>query len=251
MNNLEDFIKGADVPNGKITNIYFINKNYRIYETDNLGNTMFITNDEINLNLTKNFKPLSIEFDSLLTSTNDRKKFALKKAMALADYFNGDIESGTKIMSDLIISIKRYKKLKSKLTYLLSAITFVIINMTIALLINTIWKENIDNNVIKLFTIMTFGSLGGSISIFNKISNFELDIDASFSLQVVEAVSRIFLSMISSLIIYIFISSDLILGIFNNFENPYILYTFSIISGFSENFIPSLIMKVKKESIEQ
>lgn len=54
--------------------------------------------------------------------------------------------------------------------------------------------------------------------------------------------------MISSLIVYSIIKSDLILGIFNEGKNDYIFFAFGALSGFSESFVPNILKKIEKEN---
>ena len=100
---------------------------------------------------------------------------------------------------------------------------------------------------ILLFTIATFGSLGGFLSVSINVNKLDLDIDGGANIQILTGFSRIFISMISSLIIFVIIKSDLALGIINDVKNNNIFYALAVISGFSETFVPNIIKNIESE----
>jgi hypothetical protein len=249
---IEDLKKGTIVNNGKITKIYYSSGvDIILYETDKSGNVTYrINGSKINASNLNCLKPLIIKVDSLLTTKKDKRKYAQTKANAIADCLQGYQESGIETIEKLLINIKKYKLLKARLTYMLSTIAFVILNLILTALINTIWKEQLPKHLVLLFTVATFGSMGGLISVLTKIPKLDLDIEGSSFLQAADGFSRIFLSMISSIIIYTLIKSNIILGAFNEISNLNIIYAFSIISGFSEKFIPDIIKSIETKKTE-
>lgn len=250
MEEITDFKKGYNSLFGKVTNIYYRSNNFVIYETDKSGNIVHSTSD-IDIKCTIELHPLLIQIDSLLTSRKERRKYASTVAVAYADCFRGIPESGKNLLQNLIPAIQKYKKLKSRLGYMLSALSFVVLNIILCTLINTVWLESLNKYLIILFTIGTFGSLGGLISILIKIPKLELDIEGTTFLQVLDGFSRIFLSMISSIIIFVLIKSNIFLGIINDINDNNVYYAFAIVSGFSETFIPDIIKSIEKDKLDK
>ncbi len=236
---------------GKITRIYSTSSKVVLFETNKQGNISYEADADVDLSCLNSIRALDIEIQSILTTTSERRKFAPHRAIAHRDCFNGNTESGVKVLENLLITVKNYRKLKSRLCYMLSAILFVVINITLCALANTVWLESLNKYIVLLYTISTFGSLGGLISILSKIPKLELDINGSNFLQVVDGFSRIFLSMVSSVIIFVLIKSDIVLGALNDIPNNDIFYAFAIISGFSEKFIPDIIKSIEKKKLEE
>ena len=249
--NFEDYKIGREVPNGKISNIFFMSEDFILFEINKNGAVNYeVKSDKIDLSTLNCLNPCMIKINSLTTNKKERRKYAGNKANAMSDCFQGQSDSGLEILENLLISIKKYKTLKSRLTYMISSIIFVLINLTITALINTVYKEQLSTYLVFLFTIATFGSMGGLISVLTKIPSLDLDLEGGYFLQAIDGFSRIFLSMISSVIIYTLIKSNIILGAFNEISNDNILYAFSIISGFSEKFIPDMIKSIEKKKVE-
>lgn len=250
VNEIDKFKKGQIVSLGKITKIYTRSSKFVIYETNDSGNVAYYLNDDTKTEHISELKPLIIEIDSLTQTIREKKKYAQRKSAALVECFYDRPEAAKKVLKSLIVGIKEDRTLKSRLIYVVSALIFVILNLFIALIINTSLKSKLHEQFILFFTIATFGSLGGLISILIKNVKLNLDIQGNKTIQIIDSCSRIFLSMISSIIIYVFIKSNIILGIVNDLNNIYVIYSFAIIAGFSETFIPELINKTEESNLK-
>ncbi|HSC38559.1 MAG TPA: hypothetical protein VLD19_11820, partial [Chitinophagaceae bacterium] len=70
-------------------------------------------------------------------------------------------------------------------------------------------------------------------------------------LQLLSSLSRIFISMLSGIIVYALIQSDFLLGFLKKEGNNqiiYIYYVLAVVSGFSETFIPDVLGGVEKKA---
>ena len=248
---IDNYILGAKVSHGEITKIYTSSPEFAIYETNNSGNVAYyLADDSKTLNIS-DLKPLIIEIDSLTETIEEKKKYAQRKSAALVECFFDRPESGKKVLESLISRIKKDRRFKSKLTYLTTAISFVIVNILIAILINMVIKDELHPMFVYFFTLATFGSFGGLISIMFKNVKVDMDIKGSRKIQILDSCSRIFIAMISSLVIFVFIKANIILGILNDLNNPYVIYAFAVIAGFSEKFIPDVINRSAENEFEQ
>ncbi len=246
--NFRDYVEGGTCRLGKITRIYKFTDNYILYETDRQGDICYEVADGIDTKCIKPIRSLVIKIQSILTTRKERRRFSTKISMAYTDCFDDEADRGKKLLENLYETIKNYRKLKSKICYMVCSLLLVIFNILICTLVNTIWYHSINHHLSLLITIATFGSLGGFISIVSKIPDMQLDIEGSNFLQVMDSFSRVFLSMISSLIIFVFIKTDLILGTLNDLDNNNVFYAFAVVSGFSEKFIPNIIKGIDKKN---
>lgn len=248
ISNFRDYVEGGTCRLGKITRIYKFNDDYILYETNKQGDICYETADDLDAKCIKSIRSHVIKVQSILTTRKERRRFSTKISMAYADCFDGEADRGKKMLENLYETIKSYRKLKSKISYMASSLSFTVFNILICTLVNTIWYHSMNHHLSLLITIATFGSLGGLISIISKIPNMKLDIKGSNFLQIMDSFSRVFLSMISSVIIFAFIKSDLVLGALNNLDNNNVFYAFAVVSGFSEKFIPNIIKGIEKKN---
>ncbi len=92
------------------------------------------------------------------------------------------------------------------------------------------------------------GAIGAIVSILQRSWNLELDPNIPTRSLAFQAGTRILLGLIFGSIIIVAAKSDLALGFINT--NIYSMLVFSIISGFSERFVPDLMEKIAKKEIE-
>jgi hypothetical protein len=91
--------------------------------------------------------------------------------------------------------------------------------------------------------MMTFGGVGGLLSVAINIDKHEDKISRIKWQRVFAGVFRMLIAMLSGIIMYILLKANIVGGI-KNFENsPYLYYALAIIAGFSQNLIPNLANK--------
>ena len=96
--------------------------------------------------------------------------------------------------------------------------------------------------------IMTFGAIGGILSVSLNVWKLEIDLDASRNFNFAAGISRIFIAIAAGIVTYYAIKAKLILGTLQ--DNDYGTYVAIIVAGFSESFIPNIIRKISKEETE-
>ncbi|MEE6185089.1 hypothetical protein [Bacillus pretiosus] len=104
-------------------------------------------------------------------------------------------------------------------------------------------------NFNKVFIVGCVGGLiGAFLSTLTRIDKLSFDILAPFRNVILQGYSRLLVGSICGLFVIIASQSNLILGTYSN--NVYSLALFSIISGFSERFVPDLISSISSKEIE-
>ncbi len=248
MKKLIDYQEGDELFGRIITKVYGATNKYIVYETENMGNVAYHTVNTINaIELLKPIRPILTDIFELVTTKKVRLKFAFRVATAYMCCFNENPKTALKILEKTNESVINSKKFRSKLFYLSSCLVLVILNLVIAYLINDVFVSYLSSTCILLFTIATFGSIGGFLSVSININKLDLDIYSGAIIQIVLGLTRIFIAMLSSLIIFAIIKSNLVLGIINDVNNNYIFYTLAVVSGFSETFVPNIIKYIEKE----
>lgn len=238
--------KGQTFMGHKIIDIYYANENFILYKSpDGIRYDNKESNTETLLSPIKN--QIAKVRNAQVKSYGD-KKIEDRIASAIVECYSGNVESALNILDKTYDEIISHRKVAARLYYIGSSIVFVIINALISICLNLFISE--DNQVlcVYLFTIATFGSLGGFLSMSLNFKSLDFDIDGGAKVQVLTAFSRIFISMVSSLIIYAIIKSDIALGFINDTDNKYIFYTLAAVSGFSEKFVPNIIKSIEKEN---
>ena len=227
----------------KITQIYYRNNDYIIYSTDNHSNVAYTTSDITKYNNSDILKQLI--YTTNLIDDKDRKKYSNRIASAYKECFDGNSKNAITILKSIDKIAERRKTIKNRLVYLLSASLFVILNIVISVIMFLI---NTDNETYKtifnLFLIATFGSIGGIMSISLRIKTLNLEVDGKHFIHITNAIFRIFISMLSSIVIYEVIKANILLGILNQ-GNENHFYVFAVLSGFSETFIPNLLKSIE------
>lgn len=93
------------------------------------------------------------------------------------------------------------------------------------------------------FVLLTFcgGGIGALLSIISRIGKVDVDSAAGKNLHYLEGALRIVSGGISGTLIALFINIGLVLPAFTNNKQQIAMFTFSIVAGASERWIPSII----------
>jgi hypothetical protein len=186
-----------------------------------------------------------IEAKGLLYRSANFGVMKSRVAHALSVVLTSDDIDGNKEFEVLVDAIKKEYQTASKnrIYYLLPAVLLSFLISTIALFIlfspyygKTLW----------VIICVLFGScLGGSLSIFSGMKKYKFEEYLQPSSYFMFGFERIFLSFIAGGVAYVLFQSDMI-----NFnktlldQNKWNIVLVSIVAGFAETFIPSLIQNV-------
>lgn len=243
---LNEYKIGDEMFYGKISEIFSSGPNYIFYECNSDGYIAYqILGDSGDWS--SHLDNSLAEIFALIPNPKKRRRFLGRIAAAHHNAFHGNPEAGIKLLEKVRDTIINDHKVRSRLTYLLGSLSLVILNLIVAVLINSIWKANITGQGLLVWNIITFGSLGGFLSISFTFKKLQIDFEENLYIPVLTGISRIFIAMISSIIVFAIIKADLLLGFVNDANNLYIFYAFGALSGFSESFVPSILKKIEKE----
>lgn len=241
-------IGDLDLNNEKITAIYCATEDYLLYEIKKNGIVNRIVRSSIDDNVKNISKlnPLIIRFDDYMSSKRKRRKYAQKLATAIANCLDNNVKQAELLLNSVIVTLENEKITKNKIVYLLSCVAIVMTNIVICCTIQRL--DLLNNKLASLFLLATFGSFGGLISVSLKINKLDFELFYNQYLQIWIAISRISIAMISSLIVYVLIKSNLVFGFIEETGNIFVHYSISVLAGFSEYYIPDLLGSITKKS---
>ena len=241
---LEDYNEGDTYKGEVITTLYTAKSEYLIFEGDKSGEVTVATD---NLDLRKRCSEISTRISIIteyLITKKEKQKFVDQIGLAYSEAIEGDIEGAKRICDKLIDRIELYKSNIGRFYYLLSCLSIVVIAILFSYLLK---KYKFIPEIIPHFYIMSYASIGGFLSVAKDIKKIQIDPSDFGWFQVFYGAIRILISMLSGLIIYILIKSELILPNLNLQDNIYVIFILAIAAGFSESMIPNLLKKIEDE----
>lgn len=202
----------------------------------------------------KNISSISKELAKIQMITHGKKDYSFLTAqlqIAISTAADGNIKEAIDILDKLETNIIKIEENSGRIRYICGALLIIIIQTVIIVLFSLInystkirfWN---DNNV--LFYMALLGSIGGFLSIIRRIKSIEIDSSNGNFLNYFNGILRMFISIICGVVTYFLIKSNIVLGIVNDSKNAnsaYLTYVLTIISGFSENFIPNIFNKIE------
>jgi len=164
-------------------------------------------------------------------------------ADAIALCFRAKEEEAKMVMAQLESEVKNEVFKWSKLIYLQAYLLFAFITIL------GIWLVKPDNDL--LFKTIALGILGGLFSIALKIDDYHVEIKnyknpakTIFAPYLVGVIVRFTVACIGAATTFIFIKSEiLVIPSLSGQSEHYVMYALGLLSGFSQNFIPSLLTK--------
>jgi hypothetical protein len=250
--NLADFKVGWRVDGGpKIKRIYVKTAEYVIYGTKR-GVKYYIADEHLPKDKRIYFKRLleiGPELDKVISlqpkSVKSVESINKQVARSMCQGFEDKIEAAKDLLVDAKERLIRLRCLQGRLHYFFSA--FVLALAPFAFLLS-IKFFNFFSGIpgIEIYAkIMTFGALGGFLSVSLNVWQLEIDLDATRRFNFAAGCSRIFISIAAAIFVYYAIKAKLILGTLE--ENDFGTYVAAIVAGFSESFVPNIIGKISKE----
>lgn len=95
--------------------------------------------------------------------------------------------------------------------------------------------------------VALFGTIGSFLSLFVPLNYFKKTITYTKMQLIIEIIIRLIIGMTSGIVIGIAIKANIILGVFNNIGNDYLICLFAIASGFSEKFLPNFMKSIEEK----
>lgn len=228
---------------GKITTIFAVHRNYILYEVGNCG---MISTEIKQASSFHEIDPYVSEIRSLCKSRKQHLKASRNIAFAMTYCLDDNYKSAIDYISKAKELLINERIIQNKLFYLITCIVFISGNITVALLLNRFFP---DEKITFLSKIATFGSFGGFLSISFQIKKLQIDAYENHLVQICTGFTRVFIAMISSLIVFAIIKSNLIMDFLNDSDNSYVFYALACVSGFSEYFVPNILKTIEQNKI--
>ena len=210
------------------------NKNIVCFQCDSDSQDEYLA--KISLNVAK--------VNSLLSLEKNIRKYLPLIAQAYMDCLSGNTNEAIKILEEIEQKIVSIHEIRCKLFYMLYCILFVVANIVVCVVLTNYEFDSIrklQDKLTLLFKLATFGSIGGFISVAINSKKLEFEPTESIINSSVSAFTRIFISMLSAIIVYYAIKAKIILNLSD--QDMSIVYVFCAAAGFSERFITSILKK--------
>lgn len=251
---------GLNDGNSEITKVFVEANEYFIYEinTQNIAEsirTYIHTEEDEDLN------KILDKYNAIRSCIADAKRDMYKAidpvvykgrvAHLISQALNGDVDEAIKQFAKLVddVNMEYRHQFLSRIIYLVSALSLVIIGIstTIHIYINDVFAIK---NLQQFIYIATAGSVGGFISISRRLPEMSFARALPRYIFIIYAMERVFISVVGALAVYFIVKSNLALGFLNvKNQNPLYGYlVFSIVAGFSESFLPNLLIKLENKS---
>lgn len=244
---MTDYKIGGYIYDHKIKKIYFANneKNFIILKLED--------NDEVIVfgETPKEIVHLLAECNYLTKNFVKNKKrkemFEYQRAVAINTYLIGEEEKSKEILDKLLNKLQEKIVLSKKLSYIGVYLIIIIIMIFLC-----IFGDRVEYLIkyMKYIKIATFGSFGGFIALNVKLNDIKFDISESTISYITVSIYKLVFAMISSIISYFFIESELILSVIknNNTNSLYLIYTIATLAGFSESLLPNMFKNIEKDT---
>ncbi len=246
-----DYNAGDIILGKKSKHIYSATETYIVYTLKSDPHMLHYTYSDSIISPLSLISAKVVEIDSTISRLYSKKRYVGLKAKAYIECFEGKPQNGLDILNQIKSLADKDFNHQIKITYLLWTLALILFNTAVCLFLYYT-KDQVDYGPFyQYYIIATFGSFGGFLSTINKINKLDFKEEDSKVLLIFLAISRIFLSMLASIVIYVLIKSNILLGILNNVENVYVFYIFSVAAGFSETFIPDILKRIQKSAINE
>lgn len=236
---LEEFIIYVN-DSGEI--ILDLNDDY-IYEK-NKGNGKLVISE--NNELIRNLNKIASRFAYIKSLEPQRvRKSSIYRliARAIASGLLGDISTSMKIFDLAENRLLSHRISKGRVEYLTGAF-IAVFSFFILFLCENIFSFMPKDWLIYL-RVFLGGAIGGQLSVAIRTRSIYVDLEASSFANIIGGFGRVIIAMLSSLVVYFAFQLDLI---FANFSSNDVLIPavslISVIAGFSEQLVPSLIKRL-------
>lgn len=215
-----------------------------IYELDNSGRVIFDSKEDIGLSFS-NIQVDWIETLNLLHSKRLNERYIHKIAGVLSLCLQGKAEVAKERLLIIKKSIETRKTTVGRIEYLVGATIFAILLIGSILTITKFYLFD-DSEYFIMCKVAIFGILGGILSVSVGLKSIRVEVENTMTLFYgVVGSTRVVVSAISSVAVYVLIKSQLVLGVIQE-SNDFVFYGIGLISGFSESYVPNLLRKVEK-----
>jgi hypothetical protein len=244
---------GTDDCSRTVLYVYFRSIDYVIYEVKETGQITYKTSPDFDDNTYK----IALKLDKVESYLGEDKTKWDEYKNTMADiyslYLSHDKEKipiAEKLLDVVILEIDFNKF--SKLYYLLPCLIAVLVTCLLSAgcksynyIAPTKHWFTINGNFQTILYMMTYGGIGGLLSIAINIDKHQDKISRIKWQRIFAGIFRMLIAMISGLIMFVLLEANIIGGLTSFDKNNYLYYALAIIAGFSQNLIPDLANKAE------
>lgn len=245
---MTDYRVGGYIYNYKIKKVYFADNDRKfiiLKLEDNDEVTVFGETPKKIVHLLAECNYLTKNF---VKNKKNKEMLEYQRAVAINTYLIGEEEKSKEILDKLLNKLQEKIVLRKKLSYI--GVYLIIIIIMIGVCATGGFIQQLEQYM-KYVKIATFGSFGGFIALNVKLKDIKFDISESTLSYIMVSLYKLVFSMISSIISYFFIESELILSaIKNNSNSIYLIYTIATLAGFSESLLPSIFKNLENNTVD-
>lgn len=239
---ISNYREGDKYKNKIIKRLYFSNseKKFMIFKTE----------DDIVRACGANFEHIThqlAESKYLTEQVKDKKAkewYDYQRATAMNTYLIGQQEKSKDILRDLIYKLQQRQIVQKKIWYIGIFLGITIIMFLVSIIFSSFGMNFYYTKYIK---IATFGAIGGFISLNIKLSDMKFEVSESTWSYIIVSIYKVVFSMLTAIISYFLIESDIILSVLKNdsTDNMYLVYTVATLAGFSESLLPNIFKSIE------
>lgn len=239
---ISDYREGDNYKGKKIKRLYFCNsqKKYIIIKTtDNIVRVCGASPE----NITHQLAECKYLTESI-KSKKAKEWYDYQRATAINAYLIGKEDESKIILKELTNKLQQRQIIKKKILYI-----GVFLSITIGMLLISIgfssWYTAFRYT--KYIKIATFGAIGGFISLNIKLKDMKFEISESTISYIIVSIYKVVFAMLTAIISYFLIESDLILSSIKNSSTNYLylVYTIATLAGFSESLLPNIFKNIE------
>ncbi len=157
------------------------------------------------------------------------------------------------MLENTIDKILKMRSVLGRIYYLCSAFIFVTINIFISLIL-LIAADNLAKNlppeIFVLCYVAAFASLGGFLSLALKLEKLDVDPDSPWHFYLLSGISRIAISVVAGVFVYMLIRADLLVGFVMDLDSKSGILVFAFLAGFSETLVPDILRKIESKTVD-
>jgi len=201
----------------------------------------------------RKIRPKYIQLRGCLHKADNQRHAKGMAAVALAVAIKGETDRAESMIDEMIGQInKEYADtIRCKLAYLISCMSWLIITSLIGAIVYLNRKSELataNPDLLYAFFCCLFAGFGGFISVTRKLYQLQVEKDVRAITYIIYAIERMIIANLSGLVVYVIIKCGIVLSFVNELSHALFGYmALSIISGFSENYIPDLLIKIQEQ----
>ena len=246
-----------DPNNNEIIKIYAVDSQFVIYEikTPHLSEslrTYMNTIDEDDQVLYGRYTAVRNvigEAKSIIYKAVDPIVFKVSLAHCISNALHGSERVQEQFTNLIEKANKEYKEqFQHRASYLKTAGVIVAILTALSIISYTTDLFSGLKQVNLFMYVATAGSIGGFVSVSRRLKDTVFERGVESNIFIMYAAERIFVAIFAAIIVLFAIKCDLVFGMINKkIQNPsYGYIVFGILAGFSETFLPNLLIKLEK-----